>query len=77
MIRKPLVLLSLSMLAACGGGDAGGNLAEGELGPDVAERSYEGDNLTSIDAAANDASIQPLAPDSPLEAPGNDAAGVE
>lgn len=70
MIRKLSMMAPLLLLAACGsGGEQAGNTVTGDDAPDdAAARSYEGDNLTSIDAAANDASIQPLAPDTPVEA---------
>lgn len=75
MIRKLSSMAPLLLLAACGGGEQAGNVAIGDdAAGGTAARSYEGDNLTSIDAAANDASIQPLAPDTPPEAaPANSA----
>ena len=71
MIRKLSSMAPLLLLAACGGGgEQAGNVAVGDdAAGGTAARSYESDNLTSIDAAANDASIQPLAPDTPPEAP--------
>ena len=72
------MLAPILLLAACGGGgETAGNLAEGEPGIGGDERSYAGDNLTSIDAAANDAAIQPLAPDQPLGAAPANAAAAE
>lgn len=75
MVRKLSMVTPLLLLAACGsGGEQAANMAEADAGGIGDARSYAGDNLTSIDAAANDAAIQPLAPDTPVgDAAANDA----
>jgi hypothetical protein len=81
---KRLVVLSpvLFALAACGGNEAAtsaptGNGTAAEADLPIDEPVYDGDNLTIIDAAANDAATQPLAPDMPTEGMGNMAMGNE
>lgn len=76
MIRRLSTVALFLLLTACGGGGAPtANVAEPDVGGSVDARTYEGDNLTSIDAAAVDAAIQPLAPDTPHgDLPGNAAA---
>jgi hypothetical protein len=69
MIRTRLLapLLAAAVLAGCGGADQGaadGNAADEALTSND-EPIYAGDNLTAIDAAANGAAGQPLAPDTP------------
>lgn len=66
-MRRLSMVVPLLLLAACGGGgEQAANVADADIGGAVDTRTYEGDNLTSIDAAANDAAIQPLAPDTPV-----------
>ncbi|MEZ0495368.1 hypothetical protein [Sphingomonas sp. IW22] len=74
MIRS-MALLPLA-LVACGGNDGAAtapveNAGEADLALPVDEEVFDGDNLTAIDAAANDAEAQSLAAD----AVANDEAG--
>jgi hypothetical protein len=79
LVRKLSMVTPLLLLAACGsGGEQAANLTDADAGGIGDARSYAGDNLSSIDAAANDAAIQPLAPDTPVGNPAaNDAVVAE
>lgn len=81
---KRLAVLSpvLLALAACGGAGENAvaptvNEAGVDTGLPIDEPVYSGDNLTMIDAAANDAAAQPLAPDTPAGETGNAVAANE
>jgi hypothetical protein len=76
MIRSMALLPLALALAACGGNDSAAtapveNAGEADLALPVDEEVFDGDNLTAIDAAANDAEAQSLAAD----AVANDEAG--
>ena len=75
-----LLPLALALsLAACGGDEAAPtapveNAGDADLALPVDEEVFDGDNLTAIDAAANDAQAQALAEDAAANA--DDAANI-